>query len=192
MTDNLLDLSRVEFFHSFISGGQGFNCFEMHTEQVDGRVSVYHSTSQKVTPLFKLFFDKSVDIFDGRAHLHWECPGQYVSRRRGTAETGYVEEEVALPGLHLMAPETEFSTHYFWSISSDREIANTEVDGILSSGLSAALENEDEPMVRAFAERMAGRSLFEMLPVLLRQDEAVVCAHRALVKRIEEGRYSKS
>lgn len=185
VTDNLLDLTHAEFLHPFIAGsGDGdYGEVEFRAEQVDGRVSAYHYMPRhKMTPLFRPFLDEAVKQLDGRAHLHWEAPANMMLDVGATVTDG--EEDVALPQVHLLTPETEDSTHYFWGLSRDREVDNAELSKALREGINHAFEYEDEPMVRAVAQRMGGRPLFEMSPAFLPQDEAAVRARRYLARLI--------
>lgn len=183
VTDNLLDLSHAEFLHPFIAGPGDFEGTELRTEQKGERVSALHfMPGHSMTPLFRPFFDESVTTMDGHAHLHWEVPANM------TLDVGAAHgaEEVGILQTHLLTPETETSTHYFWAIQRSRLVDAPEFDRSLKEAVSYAFEHEDEPMVRAVAERMAGRTLFEMRPALLPQDEAAVRARRILSRKIEE------
>lgn len=187
VTDNLLDLSHTEFLHPFIAGPGDFEGTELRTAQDGERVTAYHfMPGHCVTPLFRPFFDDSVEVMDGRAHLHWEAPANMMLEVGATHGT----DDVALPMVHLLTPETETSTHYFWAMQRQRLVDSAELDAGIQAGVTYAFEHEDEPMVRAVAERMAGKSLFEMRPALLPQDEAAVRARRILSKKIDQERLS--
>ncbi len=180
VTDNLLDLSHAQFLHPFIGGVDDYDGLEFHEEQVDGRVSAYHHLpGHKVTPLFRPFFDASIKEMDGRAHLHWEAPANMMLDVGATVTNTDGEDDVAFPQVHLLTPESEDSTHYFWGFCRDREVDNTELDEA-----RAAMRFSMKTMVRAVAQRMGGRPLFEMSPALLPQDEAAVRARRHLARLI--------
>jgi len=185
VTDNLLDLSHAEFLHPFLSGSGDYEALEFRAEQVGGRVSAYHSMpGYDITPLFRPFVDDSVKKMDGRAHLHWEAPANMMLDVGAAVKNADGEEDIAFPQVHLLTPESENSTHYFWGFCRDREVDNSELDKTLREGISYAFQHEDEPMVRAVAQRMGGRPLFEMSPALLPQDEAAVRARRYLARLI--------
>ena len=187
VTDNLLDLSHAEFLHPFIAGPGDFEGTELRTEQNGEAVSAYHFMPQhSMTPLFAPFFDDSVTVMDGRAHLHWQAPANMMLDVGATHVTAEGQEDVALPQVHLLTPETETSAHYFWAINRTRLVDSSDFDKFLKEGVSYAFEHEDEPMVRAVAERMGGRQLFEMRPALLPQDEAAVRVRRILARKIDE------
>lgn len=183
VTDNLLDLSHTEFLHPFIAGPGDFEGTELRTEQEGERVTAYHFMPEHcVTPLFRPFFDDSVQVMDGRAHLHWEAPANMMLDVGAT----HAGDDVALPMVHLLTPETETSTHYFWALQRQRLVDSAELDAAIQEGVTYAFEHEDEPMVRAVAERMGGKSLFDLRPALLPQDEAAIRARRVLARKMEE------
>lgn len=196
VTDNLLDLSHAEFLHPFIVGPGGYNELRYNAEQVGQRVSAYHHMPDAaVTPLLRPFFDASVTKVTGRAHMHWEAPANMMLDVGAVALDGAANgDDVALPQTHLLTPETATTTHYFWSLARSHGGENARLDQALSEGISYAFEHEDEPMIRAVHERMKGRSLFDLAPALLPQDEAAVRARRVLAKAIvaEQGAASNS
>jgi vanillate O-demethylase monooxygenase subunit len=187
VTDNLLDLSHAEFLHPFIAGPGDFEGTELRTEQNGDTVIAYHSMPRhSVTPLFRPFFDESVTVMDGRANLHWQAPANMMLDVGATHVTSDGGDDVALPQVHLLTPETETSTHYFWAVSRTRLANSDEFDRFLKEGITYAFEHEDEPMVCAVAERMGGKSLFDLRPALLPQDEGAVRARRILAQKISE------
>lgn len=187
VTDNLLDLSHAEFLHPFIAGPGDFEGTELRTEQKGDTVVAYHSMpGHGMTPLFRPFFDESVTTVDGRANLHWQAPANMMLDVGATSVTSDGEDDVALPQVHLLTPETEASTHYLWAVSRARLIDSDEFDRFLQEGITYAFEHEDEPMVRAVAERMGGKPLFDLRPALLPQDEGAIRARRILARKIDE------
>lgn len=186
VADNLLDLSHVEYLHPFL-GPPGSSKGIVYKAVQDGdRVSAYHDMpGQPIPALFKMLVDPSVTRIDGRAYMHWQAPSNLM------LETGAKPlDQTSDPGaqilwVHLLTPETETSTHYFWGASRDRMLDNAEFDRAFTAGVANAFENEDEPMVRAVQSRMAGQELFSLRPALLPMDEAAVRARRTLKRLIE-------
>jgi vanillate O-demethylase monooxygenase subunit len=86
--------------------------------------------------------------------------------------------------VHLLTPETEDTTHYFWAAGRNRQHGNPQVSGMLHFGTQNAFENEDEPMIQAVRSRMRSNDLFAHKPALLPMDEAAVRARRILAGMI--------
>lgn len=193
VTDNLLDLSHAEFLHPFIMPEGTASDIVYRAVQEGDRVSALHDMpDQPNTPLFKLMFDEGITRIDGHANTHWQAPSNMYLEVGGTALDGWPGQEVSLPQVHLLTPETETSTHYFWAVARSRAVDNAELDGMLFAGLDNAFRHEDEPMIRAVAERMRNRALFDCNPALLPLDEAAVRARRIVAKLIAEERAAGS
>lgn len=185
VTDNLLDLSHAEYLHPFIfpegsSAGVVYKAVEE-----GGQISALHSMPESdVTPLFALLFSDSVKRMDGRADTHWQAPANMRIYAGAVARDSEAEDVAEMHQVHLLTPETETTTHYFWGVARDRAIDSEQLDQMLFGGISYAFENEDEPMIRAVQERMRGKPLFDLKPALLPMDEAAVRARRKLASLI--------
>lgn len=187
VTDNLMDLSHVEFLHPFI-GTDGFaSSIQYRAEQDGERVGAIHEMkNQSNSPLWQLVLGEEITRVDGHANTYWEAPANMYLDAGTTALDVDPGRRAAMPQVHLLTPETETSTHYFWGVSRDRGIDNAELDAMLVAGFDQAFQSEDEPMIQAVQSRMRDRPLFAMNPALLPMDEAAVRARRSLARRIAE------
>jgi len=187
VTDNLMDLSHVEFLHPFI-GTEGYaSSLRYRAEQTGDRVGALHDLPDQPNPqLFQLVLGNDIGRIDGYANTWWEAPCNMYLETCAVARDTDVGRTAMMPQVHLLTPETENSTHYFWGISRDREIDNPELDAMLHAGIAYAFEHEDEPMIKAVQQRMRNRALFDMNPALLPMDEAAVRVRRILARRIAE------
>lgn len=189
VTDNLLDLSHAEYLHPFIAPPGTAAAIRYKAVEKDGAVTAFHSMpDQPNTPLFKLLLDDAVERVDGRAHMHWQAPANMMLDTGATPVGESVEEGASIPQAHLLTPETENTTHYFWGLARNRLIDDAAITDMLFAGINNAFQFEDEPMIRAVHERMRGRALFDLSPALLPMDEAAVRARRILARRIAEER----
>lgn len=188
VTDNLLDLSHAEFLHPFLSSPEGYNGVEYRAEQLGDRVSAYHTMADSaMSGVFAPFFDPSVTRINARGNMHWEAPANMVIETGAKALNSAIPgQEVTMMGAHLLTPETETTSHYFWTVSRTQFTDNEELDQMMLAGIRQTFQHEDEPMIRAVYERMGGKPLFDLSPALLPQDEAAVRARRVLARRIAE------
>jgi vanillate O-demethylase monooxygenase subunit len=85
-----------------------------------------------------------------------------------------------------MTPETEFTTHYFWSNSRDFRVDDAELHAQLESGLRFAFEQQDKPMIVAQRESMEDAEFWSLNPVVLEGDAGAVRARRVLRRLIHE------
>jgi vanillate O-demethylase monooxygenase subunit len=186
VADNLLDLSHAEYLHPFLAPPGSSRGIVYKAVQDGVKISAYHDMpGQLITPMFKLLVDPSVNRIDGRAHMHWEPPCNLMLETGAKPLDHQSDPGAEILWVHLLAPETETTTHYFWGASRDRVLDNVQLDQAFSAGVSNSFENEDEPMVRAVQSRMAGQELFSLNPVLMPMDEAAVRARRTLKRLIE-------
>lgn len=185
--DNLLDLSHAEFIHTFIGnpGSSQRNQFEM--KQQGNTVLAYNNMpNEPVTPLFKLMWDTTSEIGDRRAHMRWDPPSNLLLDV-GFTECGRpVSEGPSMFSAHLLAPETERSTHYFWAAARDVKIDDATLSEKIRIGIDAAFRLEDEPIIVDCQARMGDAELMDLHPVLLLTDSAAVRARRVLANLIDE------
>lgn len=185
VTDNLMDLSHVEFLHPFIGSEGMAEAIQFRAEPDGDKVAALHSMpEQPNTEMFKLVLGEDVSWIDGYANSYWEAPANLYLRTGATSCDVDAGRHALLEQAHLLTPETETSTHYFWGVSRDRAVDDERLDQILLAGLAHAFAYEDEPMIQVVQQRMRGRPLFDLGPALLSMDEAAVRARRVLARLI--------
>ena len=57
------------------------------------------------------------------------------------------------PAAHILTPETARSTHYFWAVARDFDLANEALTGRMVDVVGRAFTTEDKPIIEA-AQRM--------------------------------------
>lgn len=199
LTDNLMDLSHVPFLHPFLSfdGPPPPGFAERRELKQDGNTvySMHVNLNMPMTPLFKMLWGGGTvpPVADMRAHMRWDAPSTLLLDV-GVSPSGCpVSDGPSLPIAHLLTPETETSTHYFWVQARDRELDNPELSARLTHDINAVFRDEDERMIVACAEMMGTNDLFSLKPVLLPGDAPAVRARRVLASLIDkEQRTSKT
>lgn len=184
--DNLLDLTHVEFLHPFLASSGNSERTTFRTTQVENGVSAFYDIKDEpVSGLFQMLWGGDETHGDMRAYMHWTAPANlYLDV--GMAPSGSdIARGAAIPTVHLLTPETEDTTHYFWAAGRNRRHGDEEISRMLRYGTQNAFENEDEPMIRAVRSRMRSNDLFAHKPALLPTDEAAVRARRTIERMIE-------
>ena len=87
-------------------------------------------------------------------------------------------------GAHILTPEDEVTTRYFWASARDFALDSTEVDTQIRSAVEFAFGSEDKPMIEDVQRNMGGKSFEEMRPLLLPFDKGAVLARRLLADLI--------
>lgn len=184
--DNLLDLTHVEFLHPFLAASGNAARTTFTAKQDGDRVTaIYTIADEPISGLFQLLWEGDETTADMHAHMHWQAPSN-LHLDVGMRVPGQDPADGALiPSVHLLTPETEDTTHYFWAAGRNRRHGDEEISGMLHYGTQNAFENEDEPMIRAVRSRMDGNDLFAQRPALLSIDEAAVRARRVLKRLID-------
>jgi vanillate O-demethylase monooxygenase subunit len=186
VSDNLLDLSHVAYLHPFLSNPDSPRRIRTRMKHEGNTVwSYFWQEEEPITPLFRTVWDSPSAVGDLRAHMRWTVPSNlYLDA--GMTEVGASEQTgPAIPTAHLLTPETETATHYFWMVGRNRQQTNTELGKMIHEGVAQAFVSEDEPMIARVYENMAGADLFSLRPILLPGDAAAVQARRLLAKAIE-------
>ena len=184
--DNLLDLTHVEFLHPFLASEGNSQRTQFRAEQNGDRVSAYYDIKgEPISGLFSLLWDGDDKLGDMRAYMHWQAPSNLYLDTGMASAGGDPAQGAQIPTVHLLTPETEDTTHYFWAAGRNRRHGDEQISGMLHFGTQNAFENEDEPMIRAVRSRMRSNDLFAHKPALLPIDEAAVRARRVLKKLID-------
>jgi len=187
INDNLLDLSHAAFLHPFLAPESFAARSRTRVEQEGQTVYSYlWNDDEEITPLFRLVWDKAAGRGDMRSHMRWTAPSNLLLDVGVTDVGGDPADGPWLPSAHLLTPETETSTHYFWMVGRNRQPENEELGRIIHGGIKQAFETEDEPMIAQVAANMAGRDFWSMRPAILVGDGAAVRARRLLARLIRE------
>jgi len=184
LADNLLDLSHVHYLHPHIHDGSDFSQFtnklKVEGDTVWSMLWRHHyyldAARQKLMGL-------SADDVEGQGHSRWNAPGNLL------VDTGYwehgktIKEGISSPSAHLLTPETEFSTHYFWASGRSYDIRNVERTRATEKSMHHIFETQDGPMCEAQQAALGGDNDFlAAQPIILRADAAGLAARR-IVKR---------
>ena len=183
--DNLLDLTHPAIVHKGGLSSEEYMGENMHHRfRREGTTihSDYTFRNVNASPgLAPLWGDRKSDV---RAFMTFYPPTNLVLDFRMNEVDGPIDEGVFLPTLHLLVPENEERTHYFYAMGRNVQLDNEELSAITAKMARHAFEDEDEPMIRACQDMMGTTDLFSLKPVLLKTDVAAVRARILLDKLI--------
>jgi phenylpropionate dioxygenase-like ring-hydroxylating dioxygenase large terminal subunit len=185
VTDNLLDLSHVEFLHA---GGLGSDA--LHS----GRHEVFQSgttiDSNRWCPdapapaVWDALFGNYGKNVDHWLDMRWDAPASMLLDV-GVAPAGSQRQNgITQWGAHILTPEDETTTRYFWASVRDFAVDSAAVDTQIRTAVEYAFGHEDKPMIEDVQRNMGGKSFEEMLPLLLPFDKGAVLARRMLADLI--------
>jgi phenylpropionate dioxygenase-like ring-hydroxylating dioxygenase large terminal subunit len=193
LIDNLMDLSHAEFVHPTNLGVGGLATGDFKVRHDGDAVSFILATPETLAPPVFDFIQNS----DGKPVFftvtgRWDAPG-IVDLQSTTEYPGSPREQhVTFKGIHIVVPETEFSSHYFYSGLRNVRMDDEELQVAIEAGLKLAFEQEDKPMVEAAQANMSTTDLLALDPVLLPLDGAAVRVRKRLRKMIAAEQGDKS
>jgi len=157
IVDNLLDFSHLTFVHENTLGGSSkIADIKPKTELYDKgvRITRWYLDEEKIAPYLRGFetFKGNVDrwnIYD------LETKGNIFNMDSGSAPAGsgapegtFVSEAMLFHATQIITPETEKSSHFFWSYAHNFNLGNPEFTTMLTDRIAEGFE-EDKEMIEA-------------------------------------------
>ena len=188
ISDNLLDLSHIHYLHPGIHEGSNFADFTNKVQREGDTVwsmlwrHHYHVDADK-RPLFGMAGD--AEDVEGQGHARWDAPGVLFVDTAFWDHGKSYGEGWNTPNAHLITPETETTSHYFWA--SGRNFAR-DVEAFTTATaatMKSVFETQDGPMIEAQQADMGDSTDFlDHKPIILKADAAGVLARRIMKQKI--------
>ncbi|WP_225206077.1 aromatic ring-hydroxylating dioxygenase subunit alpha [Novosphingobium huizhouense] len=175
IADNLLDLSHAEFLHveSFGTNGSLFSHGAQTVVQDDtGAIWNKWDMTGAPPPGWALPMLGEGATVDQILHIRWHAPASLALFIRMT-RSGGAEVIAEMVNPHILTPETQHSTHYFFTHEPGPEAE--------AMARRVFLE-EDEPMIAAQAEAMGDADFWVLKPLILPSDAAAIRARRRMMQ----------
>lgn len=182
MIDNLLDLSHVAYLHK--------TTLAPTAPSVENGILTVERDAASVTASL-VMSDVAAPWLDGARvdqwlDMRWEAPGS-LWLEIGAVPAG---QPVVKGGngyaVHLVTPETVYTTHYFFGSARHRSHMSNQHDLDSAFALARrAFETEDGPMLEDCQLRMEGADLLALDPIWLKGDQAAGLARRIMQRLIE-------
>ena len=187
LCDNIMDLSHVDFLHPNTLGGGALSRSRPKVSGNGDQVRILWEAKNEVAPpVFAAHLRDPLAPADVWTDVVWSPPA-LMCLSTGVTQAGQSpDDNVGTANLHLMTPETDTTTHYFYantrSFLSDDGDFNKVVDEI-TVGIFAG---EDKPLVEAQQQGIGTADLWSLKPVLLVGDAGAVRARRVLERLIKQ------
>jgi len=195
-TDNIMDLSHIQYLHPTTLGSGSVN--EGVTEVIQNGQTVHSLRTvrgEKLTPFLHANFQvPEGSLADRWLDVRWDAPSCMLLTVTiaATGQPQTAGNTILLP--HIFTPETESTTHYWYASCFPRsqypdgqERADRHVEG-----LTKPFATEDLPMLEAQQRTIGNRDFWQLRPVLLPGDAAAVRARRLLDARIAAERQAQT
>jgi phenylpropionate dioxygenase-like ring-hydroxylating dioxygenase large terminal subunit len=181
--DNLMDLSHVPYLHPGSLGNDEMHGGRRQFFQDDTTIAcntLYANVA--ASPFWDAQFGGTGDPVDHWQDISWRPPA-HMLLDVGVTKPGQPKSEgVGILTLHIITPESNSSTHYFWSASRRYAKDDAALDKAIHHVVDTAFTGEDEPMIASVEEAMGQQTFEELHPVLLAPDAAAMRVRRALKK----------
>lgn len=190
ISDNLLDLTHGQYIHPMFTSAVGPSVFEPSPDADDLTVwARFMRRSQYPNKYFQFLGYPADKLGDHRNVMRWNPPGVLLLDVGMTGVGEPVENGLSIPTAHLLTPETETTSHYFWGMARDfRREDDAFSKKLLQVGMDI-FDNEDKPMIEAQQRGMGETTdLMSLKPVLLTTDGPSVKARRIVQRLVDEER----
>jgi phenylpropionate dioxygenase-like ring-hydroxylating dioxygenase large terminal subunit len=189
ITDNLLDLSHVNYLHPHIASTSNWTEWDNKVVVEGNTVWSMLARPNQVPGVFqRKLWGSDSPTADGRGSVRWDAPSVLYADT-AIAEVGADIETTGCktPSAHFLTPETEYTTHYFWVSARNAMIDNEEITQAMQSAVHEVFSTQDGPMVAA-EQRAMGEStdFLAHKPLILKADAAGIRARRILRRMIRE------
>jgi phenylpropionate dioxygenase-like ring-hydroxylating dioxygenase large terminal subunit len=183
--DNIMDLSHVDYLHPNTLGGGALTRAKATLTQ--GEVSIrisWLANNCAAPPAFAAHFPDPAAPAEVWTIVTWYAPGVMVLEA-GAAPAGRPRTEgVNSFSLHVMTPETNHRTHYFYCNARTFKLDDAVFNEELAAFLFGIFSGDDQPMLEAQQSRMGERDFWDLKPALLSIDSGAVAVRRRLEQMI--------
>lgn len=183
VTDNLLDLSHETYVHQKTIGHHAIVDSEPEVSiDTDGAVRAKREMLNiEPPPFFQLFMDYQGRI-DRSQVAFYMPPGINMTEYSGKRVEG--DQTVFLNRvMHILTPETEHSTHYFWGQARNYRLDDTQLSDTIAEATARTFD-EDREMLELQQQRIIEENA-TVPQAAIRFDKAPVQGQRMLEKLVE-------
>ena len=156
--DNLMDLAHAEFIHAETVGSPGAHAVEQ-AEVIRGEESITVRTLWPDLPpnaVNRPIWTESEHV-DAWQDMTWRAPSNLYLDLGVNAPGKQRSDGIHTPSAHILTPETERSTHYFWCFARKFMPDDPDVTEGIKAVVNRAFGAEDRPVLEA-AQRTLDRT----------------------------------
>ncbi|WP_409488469.1 Rieske 2Fe-2S domain-containing protein [Pseudomonas promysalinigenes] len=191
-TDNILDLSHIQFLHPGSLGSSAVASAITSVEQQGNTVISKRQTVGDILPEF-LYRQRRIPVgtpVDRWIDVRWDAPASMLLEAGSVATGNPRNEGVSNFIAHIFTPETDTTSHYWYSVCNPLSTGDEGRDRAEAfvTGLTQPFRDEDLPMLEAQQQMIGEAEFWSLKPVLLAGDAGAVRARRVLDKMLAEER----
>lgn len=182
ISNNVMDLSHASFLHAGLLATPEHANAEIKVKQ-DGRTVSCERWSRDVPvpQVFDLMFRRDKKNVDFWNIMRWDPPSCFLLDVGCHAPGDTQEDGAGYMGIHILAAETETTTHYHVGIvRKPISEADQEFEAEIAKLRLHAFQGQDEPMMEAMQDMLGIEELLKRKPVLFNVDSGPVRMKRVL------------
>ncbi len=180
-TDNLMDLSHIEFVHKGSFAGAGVIFAGSHSVREEAQTIHSKWWMPGVLAPGHTFGIYPRDMrTDHWLDMRWNAPASMLLEIGATPCGAPRAEGVIVQQAHILTPANEGVTHYFWATTRTAQMATEEGDAMLRSLFKQAFDAEDKPIIEAAYANADGADFWERKPIFLGIDAGGTRVRRML------------
>lgn len=180
-TDNLMDLSHIEFVHKGTFAGAGVIFAGTHDVVDDGQAlrSNWWMPGVKAPPHTLGVYPPEM-VTDHWLDMRWNAPASMQLEIGATPAGGARIDGVIAQQAHIVTPASATTSHYFWATTRTHDLDSAEVDGFLLTLFGQAFDEEDKPIIKAAYDNLEGQDFWDAKPLSLGIDAGGTRARRKI------------
>lgn len=153
--DNLLDLSHAEYLHANTVGTIGSSQTVKNSLSATDRSVTVHRKVFNLPPsaVFKPVWHATERI-DQMSDMTWHAASNLFLNLGIMPPGGELDEGFHFPSAHLLVPESDRSTHYFYAIARNFSLEDDSLDQAIRATFQRAFGEEDRPVIEALQTAM--------------------------------------
>lgn len=192
IADNVADLSHVDYLHPSALGGGVFTRAKPLVEEIDESVHIsWWSEGDIAPPAYDMFMPEPGMKVDFWTEVWWHAPGVMPLNIYCTAAGRPREEGLETRNVHIVTPETDHTTHYWFCLTRSYRTDDVAITQKRQQIMFKVFNDEDKPMIEAQQTYIGTRDLFELKPLLLPTDAGAVRIRRVL-RRLMDAEETKT
>ena len=185
-TDNLMDLSHIEFVHTGSFAGQGVIFAGTYEVLQDGETlrSNWWMPGVKAPGHTAGVYPPDL-LTDHWLEMRWNAPASMHLEIGATPAGQPREGGVIVQQAHILTAATEGTTHYFWATTVGAPPGAPDMSETVRRLMSQAFDVEDKPMIEAAYANLQGEDFWDQPPVSIGVDRGRILARRKIQALLE-------
>jgi vanillate O-demethylase monooxygenase subunit len=187
LLDNLVDHSHAPQLHELLrtDAAMSNSKHDLHYDE-DEIMLETKALDTKISPFLGAIWDGAKGNIDQRIRSTWTDPGNIAIEAAITNTGEPWENGTTTLSVHLIVPETENTSHYFWGQARCDKLDDEELTKKIGEGLSHIFLTEDAWMIEGQQKMMDGEEFWSLKPAMLPQDKGTVMVRRRIEKILKE------